>query len=149
MHRDVVKPCLLALVAALALGGCGSSKSSSSAGSITKAQFVAKGNAICAAGNASRKRRANALGNNPTRAQIISYVKKIFVPNIQQQIDGLRGLGASHGDQAKVTGMLDLAQADLDKVKAKPILVAQGPGLFQNFATEAHAYGLTQCAKNA
>ena len=148
---------LTAVAASLAIvfaaTGCGSSKKSSTGSSaapaITKAEFLAKGNAICQQGNVARTKAGNALGNNPSRKQILDYVTKSFIPGIQSTIDQLRALGAPAGDQAKVTGMLNLAQADLDKLKAKPILLANGPGLFHNFAVRAHAYGLTQCAKNA
>ncbi len=151
MYRDLVKPCLFVLVAAVALAGCGSSKSSSTktTASITKAEFLAKGNAICQATNAARNKQGRALGNNPSRPQLVRYVKQDFIPSIQSTIDQIRALGAPPGDQAKVTGLLNLAQADLNKVRANPLLIVSGPGVFHNFAVQAHAYGLTQCAKNA
>ena len=129
-------------VAAIALAACGSSSKSSSTGTtptITKAELVAKGNAICQQGNAARNGQGRALGNNPSRTQIINYVKNDFIPGIQGTIDQLRALGAPAADQAHVKSMLDLAQSDLDKLKARPALLETGPGLFHNFALQAHA----------
>ncbi len=162
MDRTTLKLGLVTAIVSVALAGCGSSSKSSSSSSssgsssssattpsITKAEFLAKGNAICQAGNGARKIQGNALGNNPTRAQVVNYVEKDFIPGIQSTIDQLRGLGAPAGDQARVTSMLNLVQSDLNKLKAKPTLLLAGPGLFHNFAAQAHAYGLKKCAKNA
>jgi hypothetical protein len=74
-------------------------------------------------------------------------VNNTFVPNVQAAISGIRALGAPAGDEATVTSFLDTAQADLDKVKANPLQLSAS--LFANFAKPAHAYGLTQCARNA
>jgi hypothetical protein len=159
MHGTTLKRGVAAVIVSVALAGCGSSSKSSSSSStsaatattasITKAEFLAKGNAICAAGNRQRVGVGKALGNNPSRSQVVNFVEKGFVPGIQSTIDQLRALGAPAGDQAKVTSMLDLAQADLNKVKANPVELLGGPGAFHGFAIQAHAYGLTQCAKNA
>lgn len=48
------------------------------------------------------------------------------------------------GEQAVVTNMLTLAQADLNKIKSHPVLVATD--VFADFAKVAHPYGLTACA---
>jgi hypothetical protein len=152
MHRTGLAATTAAVIVGLGVAGCGSTSKSSSrtatTASITKAAFLAKGNAICRANNARTKAVGGSLGNNPTRAQIVRVVETQFVPSIQSAIDGIRALGAPAGDQAKVTGMMDLAQADLNKIKRDPTLIAAGPGTFHNFASEAHAYGLTECASN-
>jgi len=135
------------LTAALAVAGCGSSSSSSSAPSITKAQFVAKANAICVAGNAVTTKAAMKLGSNPSAAQILAYTKGTLIPTIQGQINAIKALGAPKGDEATVSSFLALAQADLNKLKANPSLIIKGgPTLFHDFALKAHAYGLTKCA---
>jgi hypothetical protein len=42
-----------------------------------------------------------------------------------------------------------LAQADLSKVEAKPLLLAGNTNPFANFAKKAHAFGLVNCAKGS
>ncbi len=42
--------------------------------------------------------------------------------------------------------MLNLAQADLNKVKSNPLLLTGTS--FADFAKAAHAYGLKACAQN-
>jgi hypothetical protein len=149
----------VAIAAALVAGtaaGCGSSSSKSVSNSttastpaITKAAFLAKGNAICTRGNARLAAAGAKLGNHPTQAQISAYATGTFVPLIQAQISGIRALGAPPADQTTVTNMLNLAQADLDKVKSNPRLLAAGPGTFADFAKVAHAYGLKACAQTS
>lgn len=149
-----VRTMLLFVVLPLAIGaaGCGSSKSSSSkAPAITKAEFLAKGNALCNQTNRKNQAVVRKLGNSPTRAQIVAYANNTFVPDVQAAISGIRALGAPAGDEATVTSFLDAAQADLNKVKANPLVIGSPAArrLFANFAKPAHAYGLTQCARNA
>jgi hypothetical protein len=138
------------LVLGLVVGGCGSSSKSSTTKSATtaalsKPQFLAQGNAICARGNQRFGAADKALGNEPSKAQITAFVTTTFAPDIQTQIDGLRALGARSSDQATVANMLDVAQTDLNKIKSNPALLAGGAG-FAEFARLAHPYGLTACA---
>jgi outer membrane murein-binding lipoprotein Lpp len=155
--RFKLSPVRVAMAAALVVGlvvaGCGSNDNSSSSSStpttvaITKAQFLSKANAICAQGNKLTDAAGASLGNHPTPARISAMVHTRFAPAVQAQITGIRALGAPAGDEATVTKFLDLAQADLDKVKANPsLLVSQGDA-FGDFAKVAHPYGLTECDK--
>ena len=142
-----------ALVVAVVVAGCGSSDKSSSSSStpttpaITKAQFVSKANAICTKGNKLTDAAGASLGNHPTPAQVAAMVKTRFASAVQAQITAIRALGAPAGDQATVTKFLDLAQADLDKVKANPALLVGQRDAFADFAKLAHPYGLTECDK--
>lgn len=139
----------IAVAATLALGlvavSCGNSNKSSTTAALSKPQFLAQGNAICARGNQRLAASDKALGNQPSKAQITTFVTSTFAPNIQSQIDGLRALGAPSTDQATVSNMLEVAQTDLNKIKSNPALLASGAG-FADFAHMAHPYGLTVCA---
>jgi hypothetical protein len=132
----------------LSVAGCGGSSTSSTATALSKPQFLAQGNAICAQGNQRLGAAQKALGNRPSQAQIAAYVTGTFVPSIQSQIDGIRALGAPSGEQATVKTMLDIAQTDLNRVKGNPALLAGGSPPFADFAKLAHPYGLTACAAN-
>lgn len=139
------------LITALIAGGCGSSSSSSNStaatvtGPVTKAAFVAKANAICVKGTIQTEKAGSSLGNNPTEQEAAVAVPAKFVPAVQAQIDELKALSVPSGEQATVTNMLDLAQADLNKVKSDPKLAFETK-TFADFATVAHAYGLKSCA---
>jgi hypothetical protein len=142
-------------VAAVA-AGCGSSKHATTATVpvISKAAFLAQGNAICKEGNQQEHVGQAALekvvGNGaPSPAQITTYVNETFIPLIQTQIERIRALGAPAGEAAKVTSMLNLAHTDLKRVQANPTVLASAAHPFADFAQVAHAYGLTECAKKA
>jgi hypothetical protein len=152
----------IAVAATLMLGalatGCGSSSkhaaSTATTPPLTKAQFLAQGNAICSEGNQKLAVLQKALektfaNRTPSPAQIVGYVNTTFAPIIQGQVDRLRALRAPAGEQAKVTSLLELAQADLNKVKSKPEQLISERHPFANFARAAHAYGLTACAARA
>jgi hypothetical protein len=160
VRRDTPSPSprtgVIALAATLAFvlvaGGCGSSSKSSTSAStgattptLSKTQFLAQGNAICAQGNQRLGPADKALGNQPSRGQITAFVASAFAPDIQGQIDGMRALRAPSSEQATVSTMLDTAQSDLNKIKGNPALLAGGSG-FADFARLAHPYGLTACA---
>ena len=138
------------LIAALA-AGCGSSGSNStSTAALSKAAYVAKANAICKAGQQKQNAAEQALGQNPSRAQLTAYATDTAIPTIQTQIDQVKALGAPSGDEATVSKFLGLAQADLNTVKSDPnILVTGKSDPFADFAKVAHPYGLTACAANS
>lgn len=139
------------IVAVLAIGlgvaGCGGSSrrtTSTPTTAITKAEFVAKANAICGRGDPVLLEAGVKLASHPTKAQIAALVKGTYVPAIEAQIIAVRALGAPPGDEAAVTRMFSLAQADLNTLKNKPTLVTTD--VFADFAKLAHPYGLTACA---
>jgi hypothetical protein len=142
------------LVVVCFAAGCGSSNKTASTATtptLTKAQFLAQGNAICAGGNqklsALQKALEKTFGNHaPNAAQLGTYVTTTFAPIIQGQIDKLRSLGAPAGEQATLTSLLGLAQADLNKVKGNPTALISERRPFADFARAAHSYGLTSCA---
>lgn len=140
-----------ALLFALGVAGCGSSSSSSdstSTAAISKSEFLANGNAICTKGNAQTNAAANKTFDQkqPTQAQLTAF-GTAQIPIIQRQIDQIRALGVPSGDEATVKQMLDLAQSDLDKIKADPATASSSKDVFANFAKIAHPYGLTACDK--
>jgi hypothetical protein len=147
----------LAVACALAVGGiaagCGSSDDSSSttstAASITKAAFVAKANAICAAGNKVANEAAQQqFGNQqPTQAEIEQFTTSTVVPSTQDQIDQISALGAPAGDEAQVKAIIDTAQADIDKLKSDPSLITSNT-FFTDANKLAADYGLTVCGQN-
>ena len=139
---------LLAILSlALAIAACGSSSdSNSTTTALSKAEFLKKGNAVCAKGNKQTNQIAAQTfpkNKQPTSAQVKQFTAQA-VPVIQKQIDGVKALGAPAGDSAKVDQITSDAQAALDKVKQNPQLFLQGDP-FKKANQEANAYGLTAC----
>jgi hypothetical protein len=153
--RRRVAGCGVSLALAVMLAaGCGSSSSSSSTAAakppLTKAQFLAQGNAICTQGNKNLAGPEKALGTSPTDAQFVAFINGPFKSEIQRQIDAIRALRAPSADQATIKRIFDLAQTELDRVTSNPKAVeSSSVSPFKEFETAAHAYGLTVCASES
>jgi hypothetical protein len=140
----------LALVPALIAAGCGSSdnNSTTTAAAITKSAFIAKADAICAAGN----KTANQAGeqqfghNKPTKADLEQFASGTIVPSVEKQLSEIRALGAPAGDEAQVKAITDAAQADVDKLKKDPSLITSN-STFDDANKLAQQYGLKVCGK--
>ena len=143
---------LLALplaAAGLIVAGCGSdSSSSTTTAALTKSEFLAQGNAICAKGDKAINQAAQETfkKQKPSTSQLNQFATQTLIPNIQQQINGIKALPAPSGGEAQVTAIVTAAQAALDKGKADPqILVSNGQDPFAPVNKLANAYGLTKC----
>jgi hypothetical protein len=141
-----------ALAATLGLGlvlaACGGSDDSS----LTKAEFVKQGNAICKKGaqeiNAGFEKVAKTIPKNqqPSQAQLEKFANDTLIPSVQGQIDDIRALDPPSGDEDQVNALLDSAQEALDKVKQDPSLAVGGKSdPFKKANQQAKAYGLTVC----
>ena len=142
----------LALASALTLGlaGCGSSgKSPSGSASTTstgptRAEYVAKANAICNATNGPLTATALKLAGHPSPAVAEHIIAGSFVPEIQSQLHQIQAIGTPTGGQATIATMDRLLAGDIAKIEKNPALA--GPAAFHDFAQVAHGYGLTACA---
>jgi hypothetical protein len=154
--------CGLALTAwpivGICVAGCGSSSSTSTqtTPSISKAEFVAKGNAICVKGEKAQEAETDAYvkkhgleNKKPTKAEQAEMVKTVFAPNIQSQIDGVRALGAPSGEEQQVESAIEISQQTLDEAKANPSLFFSNENLFAAAGKQLHALGLAACAPNS
>ena len=161
MRRRMI--CGLALMAALIVGvcvaGCGSSSNSTSTettATINKAEFVAKGNAVCVKGEKAQEAEINTYvkkngleKQKPTKAQNVEIVETILAPNIQSQIDGVKALGAPSGEEQQVSSALELSQQTLEKIEANPELAFGKQDPFAAAGKQLHALGLKECAPNS
>jgi hypothetical protein len=117
-----------ALAGAVALAGCGGSDSTTSTTSetLTKSEFVAKANAICAKGNEESRAAGKKLfssGQAPSQAAQEKFVTATVIPSIQHQVDGVAALPAPAGDEQEVQAIVSAARSALDKVKQDPSLI--------------------------
>jgi hypothetical protein len=160
MRRRMIRG--LALMAALIVGvcvaGCGSSSSTTTetTAAITKAEFVAKGNAVCVKGEKAQEAEINAYikkngleKQKPTKAQNVEIVETVLAPNIQSQINGVKALGAPSGEERQVNSALELSQQTLEKIEANPELAFGKGNAFAAAGKQLHALGLKECAPNS
>jgi hypothetical protein len=149
----------LAASGALALAGCGgdddtsttasgaSETSGSSGPALTKAQFVAQADAICAAGDRTIEEAIKALGRGgePSPADLHQF-SIIAVPAIQQEVDAIKALPPPEGDEDEVKAILAAVQKGIDKIKSDPTSIESDP--LAEADRLAEDYGLEQCGGN-
>jgi hypothetical protein len=148
-------PLLLVLLSLAIVGaGCGSNDKNGGTGgssSLSKAEFVRRGNAICAAGNKETEAQGQKLfggqRKKPSKSQLTQFAATVLIPSVQKQVDQIRALGAPKGDEAKVKAIVDAAQQGIDKGKQNPLALTgqSGGDPFKKANALARAYGLTVC----
>jgi hypothetical protein len=146
----------LAVLAVVVAGCGGSSDDTSSTASLSKAEFVKQGNAICKEGNEKiesefeKFAKENNLSKKkaPTEAQLEEAAHKFLIPTITKQVEGLRALGAPSGEEEKVNTLLDDAEEALEEVEEDPSLLSDEKNEpFEDVNKEARAVGLTTCGE--
>jgi hypothetical protein len=149
---------LLVALAALALivAGCGSggSDSTESTSSLTKAEFVKQGNAICAKGSKEINEgfeefvEENGLSKTkaPPKAVQEEAVETVLIPKISKELESIRALGPPDEEAEAV---LDAAEEALEKGEEDPIqfLKEESTGPFAKANKLAREYGLTKCGE--
>ena len=146
----------LAATGAVALGGCGggddtsstattgSQTSTASAPALTKEQFIAQADAICAAGDKTINAAIQALGNGQPSQADLQQFSQIAVPALQEEVDAIRALPPPSGGEEQITAMLDAVQDGVDKIQSDPSAIESDP-LERGRVNCAQDYGLQQC----
>jgi hypothetical protein len=155
---------LLASLVAIALVAAGCGSSSDTTGStepaesgLTKAEFVKKGNAICAAGNKEIEEQFAEFGKEeklsekspPTEAQSKKAAETILIPTIGGELEAIRNLGTPEGDEGEVDEILSAAEEGLEKGEEDPVALIEEEGgdPFEKADELANEYGLTVCGE--
>jgi hypothetical protein len=146
---------LIVAVGALALVavGCGSSDDSTtdSTASLTKAEFLKQGNAICAAGNKEINKGFEELSfddkKGPSAAEIEEVAESTLVPSITKQIGEIRDIGIPSGEEDTVEVFLDNAEAAVEEVESDPSSIAGNKDPFADVNEEANEIGLVKCGE--
>ncbi len=150
----------IALLVALALvSGCGGGESdeiSVTTGSLSKAQFIARADAICRAARSQFNREYIAFGKKHPipaskagqRKLLSEIVETTLVPNYEPRFEEIGALGAPSGDEEKVSEFLTAFKLRLDEIREKPTELSANPYPFKEVAKLAKAYGLSGCANS-
>jgi hypothetical protein len=143
-HRTRPLLALVTLLVAVGAPGCGGGDSGPH---LTKAQFLKRGNAICAQAKAEQVRRAHghekALVNSPQ----VNDVLPVFLPPMQKELRRLEALNPPQGDEKKIQEMLKwIAWGVKDANSDFLDLYAKRSDPFVRANKEAREYGLDVCA---
>ncbi len=160
----------VSIVAALFLAGftlsaCGGSggagdEVSITTGSLSKAEFIKRADAICASAKSRFSREYTAFvqedkalfaGKAGKAAQAVALekiVNEILVPNFQRAVDGISSLGAPKADERPVTAFLSAVEQRLGELEETPSEATESAAPFGKAEKLARAYGLTGCAES-
>jgi hypothetical protein len=148
----------LSLIAAFAVAtlllGCGGGDESSASGSISKEEFIAKADAVCAKTN---KQMEAALGKfltsgeqitNLSKADNERFVTKVLIPNLEKEIEEIKGLGVPAEDEERAKAMVAALEEGLETAEADPeALAASSSDIVYGIASRlAGEYGLKVCS---
>jgi hypothetical protein len=144
-----------ALAAALLAAGCGDSSSEASPQSLTKAQFIKRGDAICQKNYNTRsaeelpyiKKGADAF----SKADLERLVLKITAPSYRHDVEGLEALterSAPEGDEEQLQELVDVFDATVTKIEKNPGITLGGAGpTFREIEKLTQEYGFEVCGK--
>jgi hypothetical protein len=147
------------LVSALIAAGCGggggdndTSSASTSSGPLTKAEYIAKGDQICAQGTLviGQAGREQFGTSQPTREQAVQFGQDTVVPSLEDTLTKLRALEVPQGDEAETTAIYTALEDGINKLKDDPNLFVESAsgGAFDRANQLAQAYGFKQCGQS-
>ena len=152
---------LIATLAALFFAsGCGSSGSDEvtvQTGSLSKADFIAKADAICKAARTEflakftiyAKAHKTELGDPKKQEALFSEVLETLLgPNVEGQIEQIGKLGAPDEYAPEVAGFLNALQQRLDEAQEDPVGLTKTPYPFKEAEDVARRAGMNGCAES-
>lgn len=154
-----IKRCGISLVFAAALltyAGCGGGSSDDQTDSLTRAQFIAQVNAICATTEKKaqteyvayvRRNNVPASGGG-LNAKAADFMSSVVAPLYQNEIEQISSLGIPDGDKKEIGSILDAMRQGLNKGQDEPLAFIRGENTSLVKASKlAGAYGLTSCTR--
>lgn len=131
MIKRGVAPLLgaMAIVALLALGGCGGSDDDSTtsdsdtsaitveSGSLSKAEYVKQVEEICSKGTA---KVSGLVQQAITSGKGIEKVEAVFLPVVDGWVTEIQAVGAPQGEEAEVEAFLTALKKDVEEAESKP-----------------------------
>jgi hypothetical protein len=149
------------LLSVSAVSGCGTSGDDSGevsvkTGSLSKAEFISRADAICTAARSEFNRQYLAFiqKHKPpasTAGQIDwldEIVETTFLPSYEPRIEQIGALGAPDADAEDVSAFLNALSERLDEIKEKPTELTDSLHPLAKLVKLANAYGLTGCVKS-
>jgi hypothetical protein len=148
---------LLAAVMALAViaAGCGSSDDDSTEATVTltKAEFIKQGDAICEKSNKQSESEAEEFAEengfdleNPDKEKLEEAIVEVLVPSLNQQAEEIDALGAPEGDEEKVEAIVASLEDAAAEIEDDPGSVFEG-GPLKEPSKLAGDYGFKVCGE--
>jgi hypothetical protein len=148
----------LMLASALALAffavGCGGSDDSTGGGetALTKAEFIAKGDAICKRSSEEilkgykKFTKEHGITELPGRKQSYELTEQVYLPSVEKRLEALRALTPPEGEEAKIEAILAPAEAGVETGKENVAPLFKGKETpFDKSNKLATQYGFKVC----
>lgn len=153
---------LFGVLAIALVAGCGGSsdssgsESSEASSSLTKAEFVKQGDAICKKGDAAIEEEANEFAaennidtKNPTESDQEEVIEQVVGPAIKHQGEEIAELGAPSGEEEEVEAIVSAVETGAEEVEEDPAAILKGKNPLGEAARLAKAYGFKVCGQEA
>jgi len=148
---------LLAVVMALGViaAGCGSSDddSTDTTVTLTKAEFIKQGDAICKQANEQSQSDAEDFAKEndfelekASKEQLEEAIGEVLVPSLNQQAEEISALGAPEGDEEKVDAIVVSLEGAAEEIESDPGAVFEGEPL-DEASKLAGDYGFKVCGE--
>jgi hypothetical protein len=153
MYRRIVLICVVVLAAGLLAAGCGDDESSAS---LTKAEYIKQGDAICKAGNEKYQREFTEYlqGLDPkaplTEKKLEAATEAIVMPGLRTEAEELEELGAPSGQEDKAEEIVEAFEKAIEEGEGNPApFISSGGGPVWNEAEQLAAdFGFQVCIQN-
>jgi hypothetical protein len=131
-----------------------STSSDSTASSLTKAEFINQGDAICKKGNEAVNSEAEEFAkesgidtSKPTTAEQEEVVSEVVGPAIRQEAEEISALSAPGGDEKEVKSIVEAVEAGAEEAEESPSSLVEGEtgGPFAEANKLAKEYGFKVC----
>ena len=136
-------PLLVALIA-LGLAACGDDSGGDEP--LSKEDFIAQADEICATGDAELDEAGQAFAGGENADELITTV---IVPGYRDQLEQIGELNPPEADQAEIQRFLDTFEQGVDMLAAHPDQVLNGEAFEKIIEARklAEAYGMQSCSR--
>jgi hypothetical protein len=165
-NRISIPIALVCAAFALGVAGCGgddetsstTTTSSTSVGAtgatggepLTKDEFIAQADAVCAAGDQTINAAGQSLGQNPTEEQLTEVITGTVVPTISGEFDAIDALTPPEGDEDAIAELLASGRAAIEEITDNPerLYAAGQDNPFAEVNQLAQDYGFKDCGSD-
>ena len=153
MNKLLTMAAAVAVLAALVAGCGGGDETTDETVTLTKAEFVKQGDAICKQGNDQSEKEAEEFAEEngftlekASEEQLEEAVAEVLVPSLKQQAEEIDALGAPEGDEEQVEELIVSLETAANEIGEDPSLVFEGEVL-EEPEELAQDYGFKVCGE--
>jgi hypothetical protein len=151
VHKLLTAAAAAAVLVLLVAGCGGGDETTDETVTLTKAEFIEQGDAICQEGNDSSEKEAEEFAEEndftlekASKEQLEEAVGEVLVANLNGQLEDLEALGAPEGDEEQVDEIFVSLEGAIEEIDEDPSLVFKGEVL-EEPGELAKDYGFKVC----